>query len=695
MTPQQTTAAQAAEDCTRNGYVTFPCNGKIPIPQGWQTLRASVPLTGHDSYGVVTGRGLLVVDCDGEDGTREFIELCETHGYQPPEPTCATGGDGTHYYLRVNGETRNTAKQIAQHVDTRGDGGQVIGGGSLHPNGKHYEWPNGTPPPLAELPLAPDWLVTMIGQSAPASSGNGNGRVAEGQRNMKLASVVGSRLHHAPDSTTLGEVVQYGEDWYAEHAQGQPDQGEVRRTVESITRLEVTKRVERGNQTTPSPYTLGGRMAEYALRARHNVRRNQVQVQGLDGLVLDQDGYATLDKYAEAKLYKLTRGVNKEGKPQGFDSWRHDFDELMHDSREDPALDWLQGLPPWDGDLRLHRLMPVGFGAPDTLLNRAAGRALMMQATMRTLRPGCVADLMIVITSPDQGVGKSSGLRALLPPERDEWWATSPNMSDPKLFAESVGGAIIAEVSELAAFGKTEIERIKQMISATYDTYRDPYARYATEHPRRTALVGTANAQPDEEFLPTDHSGARRFLVVRMPSVDNADVHAERVRGWVSANRDQLWAEALARVHNGEEWRLTADEAADSRNAARGAERRDEHAVDWARRIHKLWTSNSQRRPLLDWIELAEKRAAEASANPADVDGNKARPPMRGFDRSLPRQRALQTELRRLGWNNDTEWDPHRKKTVRGWALGADAYLDCDCDEYGSKVHEPDCPNAT
>ena len=71
---------------------------------------------------------------------------------------------------------------------------------------------------------------------------------------------------------------------------------------------------------------------------------------------------------------------------------------------------------------------------------------------------------------------------------------------------------------------------------------------------RPSVLVGTTNSS---NFL-NDPTGDRRFWVLEIPEEHKIDV------AWVKANRDQLWAEAIALYNKGEEWWLTDKETKES-----------------------------------------------------------------------------------------------------------------------------------
>jgi len=75
---------------------------------------------------------------------------------------------------------------------------------------------------------------------------------------------------------------------------------------------------------------------------------------------------------------------------------------------------------------------------------------------------------------------------------------------------------IIVELSELAAFKKSEIESIKTFLTLAFDSYRPPYAKSEIKIPRTANFIGSTNK---DEFL-KDTTGNRRFYPVEIESID-------------------------------------------------------------------------------------------------------------------------------------------------------------------------------
>ena len=121
--------------------------GKHPAIAGWQqaatcdeaavkTMFAPYPSA---NIGIATGRGLIVVDLDGPEGLAALEQWESKYGPLPPTRRVRTGR-GLHLYFQCTEALSNSAGRIAPHVDIRGDGGYVVGPGSIHATGRIYEW---------------------------------------------------------------------------------------------------------------------------------------------------------------------------------------------------------------------------------------------------------------------------------------------------------------------------------------------------------------------------------------------------------------------------------------------------------------------------------------------------------------------------------------------------------------------------
>ena len=100
------------------------------------------------------------------------------------------------------------------------------------------------------------------------------------------------------------------------------------------------------------------------------------------------------------------------------------------------------------------------------------------------------------------------------------------------------------EVSELDAFRRTDVSRIKQFLSLRADRFRAAYGRNVKELPRTCIFFGTTNTA---EYL-QDTTGNRRFW----PIDTGEQRHTKNVWRDLDTEVDQLWAEAYVRWQAGE-----------------------------------------------------------------------------------------------------------------------------------------------
>lgn len=147
--------------------------GKIPVHKGWQKrhpddLKAVTHwINSGDNVGLRTGAisGVIVVDDDSADGSASAaLDL-------PKTVTAITGsGKRHHYFTAPDFKVANSVKTLAPGVDVRGDGGQVVFVGSIHPTtGRPYTWAPGLSPDEVALAQLPDHLLEALRHKPPAS----------------------------------------------------------------------------------------------------------------------------------------------------------------------------------------------------------------------------------------------------------------------------------------------------------------------------------------------------------------------------------------------------------------------------------------------------------------------------------------------------------------------------------------------
>lgn len=211
---------------------------------------------------------------------------------------------------------------------------------------------------------------------------------------------------------------------------------------------------------------------------------------------------------------------------------------VAREIRIHPVRAYLHSLN-WDGTPRLERWTSQYLGAAPTDLTHAMGGLWLISAVARIFRPGVKADHMLILEG-EQGARKSTALKILA---GEEWFTDELPDLGSKDAAIHMQGVWIVEIAELDAISRAEVSRIKAFLTRTTDRFRPPYGRHTVESKRQCVFAGTVN--PDTYLR--DETGNRRFWPIRCGNID--------VKG-LARDRDQLWAEAVARFKSGAIWWL-------------------------------------------------------------------------------------------------------------------------------------------
>ena len=162
----------------------------------------------------------------------------------------------------------------------------------------------------------------------------------------------------------------------------------------------------------------------------------------------------------------------------------------------------------------------------------------MIAAVKRIYDPGCKSDYAVVLESP-QGHIKSTVLSILA---GEEHFLDNLPRLDHKDSSSALRGKWFVEIAELSTMRKSQVEEVKAYLTRRIEKYRPSYGRLEVEEPRTCVFVGTTNPAADGAYLVDEEN--RRFWPVATGIID---IDA------VKADRDQLWAEAVARMKAGEQ----------------------------------------------------------------------------------------------------------------------------------------------
>ena len=223
--------------------------------------------------------------------------------------------------------------------------------------------------------------------------------------------------------------------------------------------------------------------------------------------------------------------------------------KCVDDRSYHPIKDYFSTLPQWDKIPRIETLLIDYLGAADNPYVRAVTRKMLCGAVARIFHPGVKFDNMLVLNGP-QGIGKSTLIARLAM----DWFSDSltlSDMNDGKTAPEKLQGYWIHEIGEMAGMKKADLEKVKSFISRQDDKYRAAFGRRVTSHPRQCVFFGTTNAE--NGFL-RDVTGNRRFWPVTTPGTG-----VKHPWELTQDDVDQIWAEAIVYVNDGEKLYLPAE----------------------------------------------------------------------------------------------------------------------------------------
>jgi len=218
-----------------------------------------------------------------------------------------------------------------------------------------------------------------------------------------------------------------------------------------------------------------------------------------------------------------------------------------------PVADWIT-CKPWDGVDRLPAVLDTLQEREDYSphLKRILVTKWLLSAVAAALMPkGFKARGVLTFQGP-QGIGKTSWVMSLVSdPVLREMLIKVDHHLDPHN-KDSILGAVthwIVEIGELdSSFRKSDVSRLKGVLTSDFDKVRRPYAKTESEYQRRTVFCATVN---ETNFL-VDHTGNTRWWTLPLVSINFKH----------GIDMQQVFAQLAMDFHGGAQWWLNHHEEA-------------------------------------------------------------------------------------------------------------------------------------
>ncbi|WP_241159961.1 VapE domain-containing protein [Parabacteroides sp. ZJ-118] len=296
----------------------------------------------------------------------------------------------------------------------------------------------------------------------------------------------------------------------------------------------------RREEATESPSKITGlvrRVTDY-LTSRYLFRFN---------VLTEQTEYmerATCTEQAEESASHLTciyRKVDKralnalslDALEAGVECWDRDVQRFVHSKRitaYHPFTDYMEHLPGWDGKDRVTELAARVSDNPVWLqgFHRwMLGVAAQWMEHGTGLRANSVAPLIV---SNEQGWGKSTFCRSLMPNELADYYTDSFDLNAPSACEQKLAAFGLINMDEFDRLPASKMPLLKNLMQMSALNIRKAY-RQSHEPLRRIAsFIGTSNL----ETLLADRTGSRRFLCVKLEHpidcaapIDHAQIYAQ------------------------------------------------------------------------------------------------------------------------------------------------------------------------
>jgi len=185
-----------------------------------------------------------------------------------------------------------------------------------------------------------------------------------------------------------------------------------------------------------------------------------------------------------------------------------------------PAMDFIEHLPEWDGRDRIADFFKRIPGINSELIHFATVWMLSLVAHMMQLDKRHGNECVLTLIGA-QGCGKTTFTRSILPPELQKYRQDAFNLANRFDKESGLTNFLIVNLDELEAIPSSQHAKLKQALSASKVNGRPIFGRAPEERRRFASFVATTN----NPHPLTDVTGNRRYICIPIPNgqqIDNA-----------------------------------------------------------------------------------------------------------------------------------------------------------------------------
>lgn len=241
--------------------------------------------------------------------------------------------------------------------------------------------------------------------------------------------------------------------------------------------------------------------------------------------------------------------ISLQAQAEGLDLWDRDVKRYVYSNKIplfNPLDDYLDNLSAWDGKDHIRALADTVPTASKLWRDHFYLWFLGLVAQWKQMG-GAYANSVLPLLVGDQGCGKSTWCRNLLPPVLREFYTDSIDFGNRRDAELMLHRFALINIDEFDSVGASRQSFLKHLLQKPEVNARRAYKSSVHALKRYAGFVGTCNNMD----LLSDPTGSRRFLCVEI----KGEIDRKH-----SVDHDQLYAQAIHALRAGERYWLTREE---------------------------------------------------------------------------------------------------------------------------------------